>query len=209
MARVLTASALSAVLVVGGAPSAAAEETRPTLRMPFACGPDWFARTYRGHPTYAIDWNLNGGGNADYGQPVLAGAAGVVHVERHAGYGNMVVVDHGAGWTTLYAHLSRFDVVDGQRVAADTVLGLVGNTGRSDGSHLHQEQLLHGVRQQVVINGQPIVASYSSRGASFSNACAAPVVAQTAARLQWGPCRRAVVRFWSNRCGFAPRVQLP
>ena len=151
----------------------------------------WFARTYAGHPSFAIDWNLPGGGEADFGQPVLAGAPGVVATASESGYGNTVRIDHGGGWQTLYAHLSSIDVVNGQTVGTDTMVGRVGRTGRSDGSHLHQEQSLNGVRQPVQVDGVGIAPSYSSRGASYASAnCPVPpvVVAPRAVRT-WRGCR--------------------
>ncbi len=55
------------------------------------------------------------------------------------GYGNMVVVDHGFGWQSLYAHLATVDVVCGQEVYAGDLLGGMGDTGAADGVHLHFE----------------------------------------------------------------------
>jgi len=55
------------------------------------------------------------------------------------GYGNMVVVDHGSGWQSLYAHLAEVDVVCGQEVYAGDKLGSMGDTGEADGVHLHFE----------------------------------------------------------------------
>ena len=55
------------------------------------------------------------------------------------GYGNMVVVDHGFGWQSLYGHLAEVDVICGQEVYAGDVLGSMGDTGEADGVHLHFE----------------------------------------------------------------------
>jgi Peptidase family M23 len=189
---------LAAGAVLGAAPEAAATTAdRPAFASPFACGQAWFARTYRGHPSFAVDWNLPGGGEADYGQPVLAGAPGVATVRQHPGYGNMVTIDHGGGWTSLYAHLSSIVVANGQAVERDTVVGHVGNTGRSDGSHLHHEQSLNGVRQQVAIDGAVVFAAWSSRSTSYVSANCRTAVARRAV------CRRnlAVARvFWAREC---------
>lgn len=54
-------------------------------------------------------------------------------------YGNHIIIDHGNNVYTLYAHLLRFDVVDGQKVRKNTLIGLVGSTGNSTGPHLHFE----------------------------------------------------------------------
>lgn len=58
------------------------------------------------------------------------------------GYGNMVVIDHGNGWQSLYAHMSALNVVCGQSVGQGAVIGAIGSTGRSSGAHLHFE-LMH------------------------------------------------------------------
>ncbi len=57
------------------------------------------------------------------------------------GYGNMIVVDHGNGWQTLYAHLSNISVVCGMSVGQGAMIGLIGSTGRSSGPHLHFEMM--------------------------------------------------------------------
>ncbi len=64
-----------------------------------------------------------------------------------SGYGNYVVVDHGGGVTTLYAHLSTVSVSKGQTVSQGTVLGITGSTGASTGAHLHYEVRINGVYQ--------------------------------------------------------------
>ncbi|WP_419844949.1 peptidoglycan DD-metalloendopeptidase family protein [Candidatus Poriferisocius sp.] len=74
------------------------------------------------------------------GDPIQASAPGVViQVQSRTGYGNTVIIDHGGGWSTLYAHLSRFDVSVNDRVAYGETIGGVGNTGWSTGPHLHFE----------------------------------------------------------------------
>lgn len=69
----------------------------------------------------------------------------VVEIEKlHRGYGNMIVIDHGYGYRTLYAHLSAFKVRIGQQVRRGEVIGLVGNTGKSTAPHLHYEVIKDG-----------------------------------------------------------------
>jgi murein DD-endopeptidase MepM/ murein hydrolase activator NlpD len=60
------------------------------------------------------------------------------------GYGNCVVIDHGYGYKTLYAHMSRFNVRPGQKVSRGEVIGYVGNTGKSTAPHLHYEVIKDG-----------------------------------------------------------------
>ena len=76
------------------------------------------------------------------GGPILAADAGIVTSSGWpdgGGYGNRVVIDHGNGFVTLYAHLSVVQVQIGQRVNRGDVLGQMGSTGRSTGIHLHFE----------------------------------------------------------------------
>jgi murein DD-endopeptidase MepM/ murein hydrolase activator NlpD len=79
---------------------------------------------------------------AGEGAPVWAAAAGVVTMAQggwNGGYGNVVMIDHGNGYLTVYGHLSQYNVVPCQGVAAGTIIGLSGNTGNSFGAHLHFE----------------------------------------------------------------------
>ena len=74
------------------------------------------------------------------GTPVHTVNAGRVSFAGwNGGYGNYVVVDHGNGMQTAYAHLSKIDVQAGQSVGARHILGKVGSTGMSTGPHLHFE----------------------------------------------------------------------
>jgi murein DD-endopeptidase MepM/ murein hydrolase activator NlpD len=75
------------------------------------------------------------------GGPILAADAGSVAVTGwdKSGYGNKVVINHGNGYLTLYAHMSRIDVVVGQTVKRGDRIGMMGSTGRSTGTHLHFE----------------------------------------------------------------------
>ena len=81
--------------------------------------------------------------------PVVAAASGTVtrtgYLSGYDGYGNVVIVDLGGGYTTMYAHLARADVRAGEIVAAGTRLGLAGCTGSCTGTHLHFELHRHGV----------------------------------------------------------------
>jgi murein DD-endopeptidase MepM/ murein hydrolase activator NlpD len=78
--------------------------------------------------------------SADYGAPVHATADGiVVSADQHTGYGRVVILDHGFGLTTWYAHLSAYSVVAGTRVKRGEVIGYAGISGRSTGPHVHYE----------------------------------------------------------------------
>lgn len=77
---------------------------------------------------------------APIGTPIVATAAGrVLQARRNGAYGNMVEVEHAEGFVTRYAHLQSMQVQPGQEVRAGERLGLLGNTGRSTGPHLHYE----------------------------------------------------------------------
>ena len=86
---------------------------------------------------------------AGTGTPIMAaGDARVQFVGQQRGYGNVVILDHGRGHTTLYAHMSRFGKVrKGQQVGQGTVIGYVGSTGLATGPHLHYEFRVNGVHR--------------------------------------------------------------
>lgn len=83
------------------------------------------------------------------GTPVFATGDGKVKRadNKASGYGNHIVIEHGFGYETLYAHLSKYNVKPGQRVKRGDIIGFVGNTGRSEAPHLHYE---------VLSKGQPV-----------------------------------------------------
>ncbi len=86
--------------------------------------------------------------SAPKGTPVRATAAGkVVVAERSGAYGRTVVVDHGNGVRTRYAHLKSIAVERGERVKAGEVIGKVGKSGNASGNHLHYE---------IVVDGTPV-----------------------------------------------------
>ena len=83
--------------------------------------------------------------SADRGSQVYATADGMVtQAAYEGGYGNLIVVDHGYGLETRYGHLSALPVGVGAQVKRGDVVGLVGSTGRSTGSHLHYEVRVNG-----------------------------------------------------------------
>jgi murein DD-endopeptidase MepM/ murein hydrolase activator NlpD len=83
--------------------------------------------------------------SAPTGTPVHAAADGVVsRAEYYAGYGKLVVIEHGNGMSTRYGHLSRFDVVPGQEVRRGDIIAFSGMTGRATAPHLHFEVRMGG-----------------------------------------------------------------
>lgn len=78
---------------------------------------------------------------AEVGTEVYATGDGRVAAVKKArwGYGNHIIINHGHGYTTLYGHLSRFNIRPGETVKRGQLIGFVGNTGRSTGPHLHYE----------------------------------------------------------------------
>lgn len=79
------------------------------------------------------------------GTPIYATADGIIsHAGRQGGYGNLVQINHGRGIETRYGHLSKILVADNTRVRRGQLIGLMGSTGRSTGSHLHYEVRVDG-----------------------------------------------------------------
>lgn len=82
---------------------------------------------------------------ANYGTPIIAADSGVVVTAgTHWSYGNYVVIDHGNGWKTLYAHMSSIAVTTGQSVTGGQTIGYVGQTGVATGCHCHFEMSYNG-----------------------------------------------------------------
>jgi len=90
--------------------------------------------------------------SAQRGTEIFATGEGtVVHVERsRRGYGNNVVIDHGYGYKTLYAHMQSFEVRRGEKVKRGQLIGYVGNTGTSVAPHLHYEVIKNGKKVNPV-----------------------------------------------------------
>lgn len=93
-----------------------------------------------GHP--AIDWRAPAGTN------IYAAASGrVILAKTYSTYGKCVIIDHGNGVQTLYAHQSKINVQAGQQVSQGQVIGFVGSTGYSTGNHLHFEVRVNNVKR--------------------------------------------------------------
>jgi len=109
------------------------------------------------------------------GTPIYATADGVVARSEwnSGGYGNLVEIDHGQGIQTRYGHLSRYLASAGQRVRRGDLIGLMGSTGRSTGSHLHYEVRIDG----SAVNPVPFMQSSDTFIALQQRRGVAPIVA--------------------------------
>lgn len=93
---------------------------------------------------------------ASYGTAIVAANPGtVIYAGWNGGYGKCVIVDHGGGITTLYAHASSIQVSNGQSVSRGQTIALIGSTGNSTGPHLHFEVRVNG----QYVNPYPYVTS--------------------------------------------------
>ena len=101
----------------------------------------------RFHPIYKTKRQHKG---LDFSAPIgtdihVTGNGVVERVEnKKSGYGSNVVINHGYGYKTLYAHMSEIDVIEGQKIGRGEIIGKVGNTGTSTAPHLHYEILQNG-----------------------------------------------------------------
>ncbi len=92
------------------------------------------------------------------GTPVIATAGGQIkYADMYAGYGRLLVIDHGNGLETFYGHLSRFNVISGQRIARGETVAWSGKTGRATSPHVHYEVRMSG----SPINPYPYLKSQS------------------------------------------------
>jgi len=130
------------------------------------------------------------------GDQVLAVKAGKVEYAGELGnYGKIVIIDHGNGEKTKYAHLDKIDVAKGDMVEAKQLIGKVGSTGRSTGPHLHFELVQDGIQKNPKIYGDPVVrnipqlASTSSKmGSSGSSVIADVSTVNNVSQTQvWNP----------------------
>ncbi|HEX8527735.1 peptidoglycan DD-metalloendopeptidase family protein, partial [Allosphingosinicella sp.] len=109
------------------------------------------------------------------GTPIYATADGIVGRAEYAGaYGNLVEVNHGQGIQTRYGHMSRLIARPGQRVRRGELIGLMGSTGRSTGSHLHYEVRIDG----RAVNPIPFLQGTETLAEVQRRAAGTPVVAQ-------------------------------
>jgi len=110
------------------------------LNAGFGYRPDPFDKVNRFH--YGQDITVNNG------TPIYAPADGKIKVARYmGGFGKSIKIDHGYGYTTFYAHLSKFNIKSNQKIKRGDIIGYSGNTGRSTGPHLHYEVHYYGKPQ--------------------------------------------------------------
>lgn len=144
---------------------------RPIMRIPFRCGQVWTSQTRSNHsPVWAVDYNRPG----DFGDDVVASAGGTVtrsESEGSVSYGNWIEIDHGSGYRTRYAHLSKRVVGVGAKVKMGQKIGEVGNSGGSSGAHLHYEQLLNGSPIKVRLGTKTSVKYFETRNYRSRNGC--------------------------------------
>jgi septal ring factor EnvC (AmiA/AmiB activator) len=108
---------------------------------------------YRIHPIYKIrKFHYGMDFTAPTGTEIYATGDGTIELTESSmrGYGNELVINHGYGYKTLYAHLNEFNVKNGQQVKRGDVVGYVGNTGLSTAPHLHYEVILNGEKVNPV-----------------------------------------------------------
>lgn len=146
----------------------------PAFQMPFPCNQVWTGSTYPSHsPLYAVDLNRGPNPDSDLGDTVAASAGGTVSTSAYStttGYGHYIVIDHGGGWQTLYAHLNSRAVSRGQSVSRGQRIGAVGRSSAKYNlaPHLHYEQRYGGSVRKIVWNGNGIP-YYAKRSYTSAN----------------------------------------
>ncbi|WBQ07694.1 M23 family metallopeptidase [Kribbella sp. CA-293567] len=165
-----------AALLVGAATLVAVPteaQAAPNFKAPFPCGQRWTYSHHSQEVRRALDFVRSDGGTTN-GTPVLASAGGTAYrFSQPGGAGNYISIEHGGGWKTYYFHLSAYSVANGQAVGQGQQIGVTGSTGASSGPHIHYEQLLNGVGQNIVINGSGLSypGSYGSAHLTSDNGC--------------------------------------
>ncbi|WP_069172873.1 M23 family metallopeptidase [Streptomyces griseus] len=174
----VTLTAPVAVAVPVADSSEAVVTSRPAFKMPFECNQTWLGSNWSGHsPAHSIDWNhYDANGNPDdLGRRVFASAGGTVlesYYSTGAGYGNTIVIGHGGGWQTRYAHLKTRTVSAGDTVNMGQKIGEVGATSAlyDITPHLHYEQKYNGSVVVAVVQGVTW-SDYLKRNQASTNRC--------------------------------------
>lgn len=133
--------------MIGSAPPAQAPPQVSKYRFIWPCrGEITSYYGWRTHPIFGTTRYHSGMDIAvDYGTPIKAAAAGtIIYSGWLGGYGNTIMIDHGSGLVSLYAHNNELAVYEGQYVNQGTVVAYAGSTGWSTGPHCHFEARLHG-----------------------------------------------------------------
>ncbi|WP_226467778.1 M23 family metallopeptidase [Luteimonas panaciterrae] len=162
----------------------ATAQAAPNFQLPFPCGQTWVGSTWDGHsPANAVDLNRGPNPDSDLGDTVVASYGGTVKTSTYStttGYGNYIVIDHGGGWETLYAHLNSRSVSAGQSVKIGQKIGTVGNTSAKYNlaPHLHYEQRYGGTVKKIVWNGVAIP-YYAKQSYTSHNACSSGTASGT------------------------------
>ena len=133
--------------MIGSAPPAQAPTQVSKYRFIWPCrGEITSYYGWRTHPIFGTTKYHSGMDIAvDYGTPIKAAAAGtIIYSGWLGGYGNTIMIDHGGGLVTLYAHNNELAVYEGQYVNQGVVVAYAGSTGWSTGPHCHFEARLHG-----------------------------------------------------------------
>ncbi|MPZ74184.1 MAG: peptidoglycan DD-metalloendopeptidase family protein, partial [Nitriliruptorales bacterium] len=143
--RRAAAAAARRTRTAAAASAPAPAPTGAALQWP-ANGPKTSGYGWRTHPIFGTSrFHAGIDIGAGYGAAIVAADSGVVvSADSRGGYGNTVVIDHGGGMATLYAHQSSMSVSAGQSVSRGQVIGAVGSTGYSTGPHLHFEVRVNG-----------------------------------------------------------------
>ena len=127
-------------------PGETAPSTEPTAGKLSVCAPvqgevlSGYAMEVLSYNETTRDWRVHNGVDlANYqGTPIYAARSGKVTVATYGGtYGNYVTINHGDGYSSLYAHMTRYVVHKGDTVKKGQLIGYMGSTGRSTGPHLH------------------------------------------------------------------------
>ncbi|MBQ3791899.1 MAG: peptidoglycan DD-metalloendopeptidase family protein [Clostridia bacterium] len=109
---------------------------------------------YQGRKITDFHTGIDITGSSVYGKPIVAAASGtVIRAEYHKSYGNYLIIDHGGGIVTLYAHCSSLKVQKGDTVSQGDIVALVGSTGQSTGAHLHFEVRVNGKHVDPIGSG--------------------------------------------------------
>ena len=96
---------------------------------------------FTGKDTFHYGWDIA----ASYGNPIVSTADGIIaKTKKEIIGGNTIIISHGGGFTTVYCHLSRFNVKPGQKVKRNDIIGYVGQTGKAIGPHVHYEVRVNG-----------------------------------------------------------------